>query len=79
MTTPRRDPLIVHADLVAHHDLMPMPGVAAGGQVGHFEAPLSWEIRSGRPVVLLGASRAAPSVLRQIYTLAGLDPQEVIR
>jgi len=78
MTAPQRGPLIIQADAIAGYDLMPMPGVVAGGHIETWESPLSRQIRSGRPVVLRGAARATPSVLRQLYALAGLDPLEAL-
>jgi len=78
MTAPQRGPLIIQVDCVSAHDLMPQLGVVAGGDLETWESPLSWEIRSGRPVLLRGAARATPSVLRQIYVLAGLEPLEAL-
>lgn len=78
MAAPQHDPLVIQADCLSAHDLMPQLGVTAGDQIETWESPLSWKIRSGRPVVVLGAARATPSVLRQIYALAGLDPLEAL-
>ncbi len=71
MTATEREVIVVQADCLSEYELVPLP--IPGG-----EAPLARAIRDGARVVVRGAGRATPQVLRRLYELAGFGPEEVI-
>lgn len=64
----RNLPLVIQADRLVSLEVLPWT----------YQLGLRGEaaIAAGRPIVLRGAHRAAPAVLRWVYELAGLGAEE---